>query len=233
MDLRREVSRLEETQRRFASTISISEAIDSWLPNGGLPVGCVHEVKGSSLACAIAFSALLSARLSEKKTILYAAPDESFHPLGLLPYGVKLDQLIHVHARRSQDLSWTVLEALRCPQVGAVLAVMEAKDLTVCRRLQIGAENSGATGFLLGNNTSAEVASAVTRWRISPRHGHQERGFEEAFWTIELIYCRGGRPAKWVTTCRNQRLETADPYLEVAAKPAQRTALPARDALAG
>ena len=212
--LRQEVDRLEEIQRRFTRTVPVCDMIDSWLPHGGLPAGCVHEIKGSSLATAIALASLLSARIPQKGAILYVAPDHSFYPLGLLPYGVKLEQWIHVSARHSKDLAWAVLEALRCSQVSAVLAVMEATDLTFCRRLQLSAESSGATGFLLGNANSAAAASAITRWRISSVNG-------EACWALELLYCRGGRPGKWITTWRNQRLEPARPPQRAALRPVE------------
>src|SRR5215470_1549382 len=93
--LRQRIQSLEETQRRFSRTIPVAEAVDRWLPYGGLSAGCIHEVKGTSLANAIAFSALLSARLAgDNGNILYIAPDRSLHPLGLLPYGVKLNQVL-------------------------------------------------------------------------------------------------------------------------------------------
>jgi protein ImuA len=191
-------------QHRFPDTAPICDTIDQWLPYHGLPTGCIHEVKGSSLASAIAFASLLTPRIPQKGVVLYVAPDCSLYPLGLLPYGVKLEQWIHVSVRRSKDLAWTVLEALRCSQASAVLAVMDAADLTYCRRLQLGAESSGATGFLLGNTNSAAAASVITRWRVSSVNG-------EGVWAVELRYCRGGRPGNWMATWRNGRLEPARP----------------------
>ncbi len=214
--LREVISNLEGTPRRFARTISVCDSIDDALPGGGLsarglPLGCIHEVKGNP-ACVIAFASLLSARIAPTGTVLYIEPDRSFYPLGLLPYGVNLQQWVHVRARRPRDLAWTVLEALRCPQVTAVLAVIEAGDLTFCRRLQLAAESSGATGFLLGN-----AASAITRWRVS--------SLKNFAWSLQLLYSRGGRPGKWQVSWRNGQLETAHP--------AQREQIVAKEALAG
>ena len=167
--LREKIDRLEGKQRRFAHTVHVCDLVDNFLPCGGLPLGCVHEIKGSSLANAIAFASLLSARIPQSGAIFYVAPDRSFYPLGLLPYNIKPEQWIHVTARCSKDLAWTVLEAIRCPRVSAVFAVMKAVDLTFSRRLQLAAESSGATGFLLGDMASSAVASAITRWRIRKR----------------------------------------------------------------
>lgn len=205
--LQEQIDRLEGTQRRKLRTAPLCDFIDKALPYNGLPLGCIHEVKSRDLASAIAFAALLSARILATGSILYVAPDRSLYPPGLLPYGIRLEQWLHIFARQPDDLIWTVSEAIRCPQVNAVLAVMKKTDLALCRRLQLAAESSGATGFLLGNATSAPVASAITRWRISSVNGPAGRGFDEAFWELELSYCRGGRPGKWMVAWRNGRLE--------------------------
>lgn len=223
--LRQRIHSLEETQRRFACTIPVSGVVDRWLPHGGLAAGCIHEVKGSNLANAIAFSAILSTRLAGVQgNILYIAPDRSLHPLGLLPYGVKLDQFLHVCAKRPQDLAWTVMEALRCSQVSSVIALLSGLDLTESRRLQLAAEASGATAFLLGHSASAPIASPITRWKISSVTGKSGQGFDQPLWELDLLYCRGGRPGKWILEWRDQKLNS------VLAQPLQQIA---RQALAG
>lgn len=215
--LQHHVNLLEETQRRFSKTVSISKDIDSSLPHGGLPLGCIHEVKGAGLAPAIAFASLLAARITTGY-ILHIASDRLLCPLGLLPYGIKLHRLIHVRCSNPQHLGWATLEALRCPQVSTVLSVMDCPELTACRRLQLAAEGSGATGFLLGNLTSVQAASPITRWRILPGLSPVQR-FDELQWTIELSYCRGGRPGKWMSVWRNGELESTDSRHGVLSKP--------------
>jgi protein ImuA len=208
-ELRDQLGCLEETQRRFSRTIPIADAVDRWMPHGGLPVGCIHEVKGASVASALAFSSILSARIAgEQGNIVYIAPDRSLHPLGLLPYGVRLDRLLLVSARRSQDLAWATMEALRCSQVSAVMAILDSADLTSSRRLQLAAESSGATGFLLGPVTSAPIAAPITRWKVSSHVGKPGQRFDEPAWALDLLYCRGGRPGSWTIEWREQRLNT-------------------------
>ena len=207
--LRQRLDCLEETQRRFSHIIPIADAVDRWMPHGGLSLGCIHEVKGTSLASPLAFASILSARIAgDQGNIVYIAPDRSLHPLGLLPYGMRLDQLLLVFVRRSKDLSWAVMEALRCPQVSAVMAVLDGADLTASRRLQLAAESSGATGFLLGHITSAPIAAPITRWKVSSKVGKPGQRFDEPTWTLDLLYCRGGRPGSWTIEWRNQRLST-------------------------
>lgn len=208
-NLRERLSGLEEAQGRFSRTIPVADAVDRWMPHSGLPAGCIHEVKGAGLASALAFSSILSARIAgEQGNIVYIASDRSLHPLGLLPYGMKLNQLLFVSVRRSQDLAWAGMEALRCPQVSAVMTILDGLDLTASRRLQLAAESSGATGFLLGHTTSAPIASPITRWKVSSTVGKPGQRFDEPAWTLDLLYCRGGRPGSWGIEWRNGQLST-------------------------
>ena len=219
-NLRQQIYGLEDARRRFSRTVPVANEIDRCLPYGGLSTGCIHEVKSASLASALAFSTILSARVAEDQgNILYIAPDRSLCPLGLLPYGVKLNQILHVCTRRPQDLRWAVMEALRCLQVRSVVALINDLDLTESRRLQLASEHSGATGFLVGSATVASIAAPVTRWRISPVRGGSGQRFDEPVWSVDLLYSRGGRPGKWTLEWREQKLIT------IPAVPVQRQAL--------
>ncbi|MBV8865376.1 MAG: hypothetical protein JO210_08270 [Acidobacteriaceae bacterium] len=207
--LRERLDCLEEAQRRFSRVIPIAAAVDRWMPHGGLPAGSIHEVKGGSFVSALVFSAILSARIAGAQgNIVYISPDRSLHPLGLLPYGIRLNQLLLVSVRRSQDFAWAVMEALRCPQVSAVMAILNGVDLTDSRRLQLAAENNGATGFLLGHVTSAPISAPTTRWKVSSHVGKPGQRFDEPAWRLDLLYCRGGRPGSWTVEWRNKRLST-------------------------
>lgn len=223
------VEQLVSMERRFARTVPVSSEIDAVLPFHGLPLGCVHEVRSRGLASGIAFASLLAAHVPVPEgQLVYVAPDSGFHPLGLLPYGVPPERWIHVVVRNSLDLAWTVLEALRCPQVCAVLAVAKAADLTLCRRWQLAAEDSGATGFLI-TDTAAKpaIASVITRWQIASVTAPAGATFTEPCWAIDLTYCRGGRSAQWTALWREGRLELRRP-----SKTLQRVTLAAASKLA-
>lgn len=207
--LRERLRLLEERQRRCARTIPISEGVDEWLPQGGLPAGCIHEVKGASLASAVGFAAILAGRIAGAEGhIVYLAPERSLYPLGLLSYGMKLEQLLFVSARRRRDLEWAAMEAIRCPEVSVVMAALEGADLTTSRRLQLAAESSGATGFFLGQERTAPIAAPITRWRVAPQRGNPGQRFDEPMWKLDLLYCRGGRPGSWTIGWRKGRLST-------------------------
>jgi protein ImuA len=230
--LREKIDGLESFRSRFTHMVPVCDAIDGSLPGRGLPLGCVHEVKGAGLASPIAFASLLSTRIARKGSILYVAPDRSFYPLGLLP-GIKLDEWVHVSVRRPKDLAWTILEAIRCPETKAVLGILKTADLTFCRRLHLAAESSGATGFLIHQATSSSIASTITRWQISPMKSPSGRGFSESFWQLELLYCRGGRPGKWPVVWRHSGLEFLGTASEISTRPIQRITRISETVLAG
>lgn len=214
--LRRKIGILTEEDRYLAASISIAPPVDQRLPYRGLPAGCVHEVKARNLANAIAFSAILGVRLASRKQeggrhIAYLTPDRSLHPLGLLSYGVDLGQLVHVSAIRTQDLSWTLLECLRCSSISVVIALISGLGHSECRRLQLAAESSGATAFLIGPSNSAPNASPTTRWHVTPLVNHPlDRRFDEPAWNLDLLYCTGGRTGKWTLEWRDKQLQALE-----------------------
>jgi len=215
--LRQRIASLEDAPRRFSRTVPITEPIDHWLPFGGLPVHCIHEVKGASLSAAVVFAAILSARIAgDRGNILFISPDRSLYLLGLLPYAVRSDQILHVAARRPADRIWAVMEALRCSGVGSVIAFVDDLDLTESRRLQLAAETSGATGFLLGSAAAGCIAAPVTRWKLSPVSGESGHRLNEPVWEVDLSYCRGGRPGKWILEWRGGKLQAILPELKPA-----------------
>jgi protein ImuA len=226
-DLQSKIEHLEGFQRRAAERVSVCDIVDESLPYKGLPLGCIHEVSSLNPATAIAFAALLSTRIERRGSIIFVAPDRSFYPLGLLPFGIQLQEWLHVTARQSQDLTWTLLEAMRCPQVKAVLAVTKTADLNFCRRLQLAAESSGVTGFLIHYAKSASIASVITRWRLAPLggcglKGSLRREAHEAFWKLELLYSRGGKPGQWTVGWVNNKLQLVEQLPEIPARPMQR-----------
>lgn len=204
---------------RFARKVSVAGPIDAALPDGGLPLGCIHQVKGMTLASGITFSSILASRISVNQgRIVYVSPDQTLHPLGLLPFGIAVDRVVHVVAKRPADVAWATLEALRCHQVAAVLALVQSADLTLCRRFQLAAESSGATGFLLTDASAkptTPIASVITRWQVSAIPAPKTSPFYEPCWEIDLAYCRGGRPASWQMAWRQHQLELLAPTVTV------------------
>jgi protein ImuA len=100
------------------------------------------------------------------------------------------------------------MEAMRCSQVSAVLASIGGLDLTESRRLQLAAETSGATGFLFGHAASAPIAAPISRWKISSPSEKLPQRFDQPVWSLDLLYCRGGRPGNWTLEWNEGQLST-------------------------
>ena len=190
--------------------------IDEHLPWGGLPRGALHEVAGAGAdreqaAAAAGFTALWLARLQAKGPVLWIVRAASRTALDLYAHGLRQlaldpDRLILVAARKDDEALWTMEEGLKARALGAVLGEIGKLDLTASRRLQLAAEASGVTAFVLrrwrlmeqAEREAAQPIAAITRWRIAalPAEGGMR-------WKVELARCRGGRPNTWI-------LETAD-----------------------
>lgn len=210
--LQAQLLRIASRPAQFSRKISISKEIDAALPWRGLPLGCVHELRSVGQAGAVSLAALLSARIPEpERPTIYVAARRGLHAAGLASLGLRPETWIHVSARHTEDLAWVTLEALRCPRVGAVLSELASADLTLSRRLQLAAEEHGTTCFLLGDTrASANVASVITRWRVTPIVAPANARFNEPCWDLDLTYCRGGQSAHWSVAWHNAQLETVE-----------------------
>jgi protein ImuA len=113
-----------------------------------------------------------------------------------------------VRASRNAEILWAMEEGLRASGIAAVVGEVGALSMVASRRLQLAAEHSGITAFLLrrwreGDQATRERAlpnAAVTRWRIAAlpsRPSRGEPGVGRPLWRVELLRCRGGKPASW------------------------------------
>jgi protein ImuA len=225
--LRARIARLERAgaaealAARGEDAIPLSTAIDAGLPWGGLPRAALHEILAAEPGAAAGFAALVLARAGG--TVLWIAPDPDAWPPGLARFGLSPAQLVLVRAARAQDALWAMEETLRCPAVGAALLVAGAIDLTAARRLQLAAESGGVLGLLLRpDEDNAAPTAALTRWRVgaAPSDSTSPHAIGDPAWSLDLLRCRGGRPARWRATWHGADLVTE----EGAATPARRRA---------
>ncbi len=186
-------------------------AIDSRLPGGGLPLGCLHEVIGQDNGASAGFCAALLGRLVAHSggAVLWCLRHSVFHESGslhapgLAALGLDPQRLIMVQGRQDTDILWAMEEGLRCTRLAAVLGEIRKIDLTASRRLQLAAEASGVSALLLrstpaGASSPTDVApptAAVTRWRLGA--APVSSSFSKPQWHVELLRCRGGRLGAW------------------------------------
>jgi protein ImuA len=140
--------------------------------------------------------------------VLWCLPRPDLYGPGLAAHGLDPERLVLVRASRDAEILWAMEEGLRAPGIAAVVGEIGTLAAVASRRLQLAAERSGITAFLLrrwheGGQAARERAlpnAAATRWRIAalpsqPLQG--EPGIGLPRWRIELLRCRGGAPAFW------------------------------------
>ena len=166
-------------QTRDALPLGVA-AIDSVLPRGGLPRGCLHEIVAADpSAAASGFAAVLLARLAgDGGSVVWCRRGPGLHGPklygpGLAAFGLDLRRLLVVRARREIDVLWAMEEGLRSGAVSAVLGEVAAAPPIALRRLQLAAETGGTTGLLLRPlGASVAAGSATTRWRVASVPSH-------------------------------------------------------------
>jgi len=205
VSLRRQLAALESGGRTVSVLPFNLAAIDAGLPWGGLPLSALHEIEsigaqGEDGAMAAAFLAGILARLAPKRPVLWCLRCADLHAPGLALYGLAPGRLLLACTQNDQEALWAMEEGLRNPALAAVVGEIEALSVPASRRLQLAAETSCVTGFVLHRQSAISAASsAVTRWRVSALPGMPtpEPGLGRPLWRVELLRCRGGVPAAW------------------------------------
>ena len=216
--LRARIARMERAgaaealAARGEDAVPLAPAIDAALPWGGLPRAALHEVLTAEPGAATGFAALALARAGG--TVLWIAPDPDVWPPGMARFGLSPAQLVLVRATREQDALWAMEETLRCPAVGAALLMVPGElDLTAARRLQLAAEAGGVLGLLLRpDEDGAAPTAALTRWRVGATASEStvSHALGDPAWSLELLRCRGGRPARWQAAWHGDQLVTEE-----------------------
>jgi len=196
---------------------------------GGLALGGVHDMTAATTGAADAFTALITGRIAEQANapVLWLERGHSLYAPGLVAFGLPPERLILVSGiARDRDLLWAAEEALQSPALAAVVAEVRVAALTAVRRLQLAAETSGVTAFLLRDSHN-DGAGTLTRWRIAAAPSHPndagEPGLGHPAWTVELVRCRHGRPGTWTLGWRDGCLHLlADGRREDATLPRRR-----------
>ena len=250
-ELRERVRRIERPTAAIHGVLPFGiAAIDRVLPGGGISRGALHEILGMSGdeedgALAAAFAAGILGRLARTGNgmVLWCLPHPDIYGLGLAAHGLDPEHIVLVRAPRDCEILWAMEEGLRAPSIAAVVGEVGTLAAIASRRLQLAAERSGITAFLLrrwrdGGQAARErnlPNAAVTRWRIaalpsrsppipSPASGEGfgwGSGVGRPRWRIELLRCRGGEPVCW-------EMEGADAtgHVSLAAALADRSAAP-------
>jgi protein ImuA len=169
------------------------EALDRVLPGGGWPWGAVIEVFAERYGVGelrLWMPALAASSRSGPQTdwIAFVAPPLIPYAPALTRYGIGLDRVLLVEtAEMRGETLWAAEQAVRSGACAAVLAWLRSSDETALRRLQLAAE-ARSCGLMLFRPMAALArrSPAALRLRVSGL-GPRTR--------VEIIKCRGGRPA--------------------------------------
>lgn len=159
--------------------------LDALLPGGGWPVGAlaelIHDRPGIGELTLLA-PALSRLAAQQKAVALVGAPYRACAP-AWARLGVRLDRLLLVQARDAADCCWAAEQALRSGAFGAALLWLRGPGERELRRLQLAAEQGGATAFLFRPAAAmAQPSPAALRLKLS------------AGLRVEILKSRGGSP---------------------------------------
>src|SRR6516165_4034682 len=210
-ELRERVRRIERPTATARGVLPFGVAgIDRALPDGGLARGALHEILGAggdeedgALAAAFAAGILGRLTVSGDGMVLWCLPRPDLYGPGLAAHGLDPGRVVLVSTPRDTEILWAMEEGLRAPGIVAVVGEVGTLPAVASRRLQLAAEHSGITAFLLRRWRDGGQAvrernlpnAAVTRWRVAvlpsqPSPG--ELGVGRPRWRVELLRCRGG-----------------------------------------
>jgi protein ImuA len=183
LTLREQVRRIERPIWAAHGVVPFGiAAIDNALPGGGLARGALHEILGAGGdeedgALAAAFAASIVAGLASAKDgiVLWCLARPDLYGPGLAAHRLDPARLVMVRAARDTEILWAMEEGLHTSGVTAVVGEIGTLSDVASRRLQLAAEHSGATAFVLrrwrnGGQAARERAlpnAAATRWRVA------------------------------------------------------------------
>ena len=210
-ELRARIAHLEQggRARRVAGLKLGVPIIDAYLPDEGLSRGALHEVVGggADLAHGAAAALFAAAILAHAKgSVLWVLKSRDLFAPGLAAAGLHPDRLIYAETGKEEHVLPVAEDGARHRGLAGVVAECARLTLTASRRLQLAAEASGVTVFVLrrwtGRGEPELTGSvAVTRWRLSALPAaplpNGVPGVGDARWHLELLRCRGAEPTLW------------------------------------
>jgi protein ImuA len=206
-ELRRLMPRMGEQRKPLPFGLA---AIDSYLPDGGLVCGALHEIIPAAEGCVAAAFGFIAAVLGRLTyPLVFVMPTYGLRPYrshgrlhghGLNALGLDPARLILVETAHRKETLWAMEEAVRSAAPAAVVGVIDTLDLKLSQRLHLAATEAGLPLFLLRPAPTLESSAAATRWRIGPAKAARDRFglVTQPRWHLQLERCRNGRPGEWV-----------------------------------
>lgn len=183
------------------------EAIDACLPDHGLSRCALHEIaplKPSHMPSLTGFAFALLARMRSARSIIWCVTSRQvgdyghLYAHGLQRYGIAPSQIIFARLDHPLHLHFALEEALKTPDIAAVIGEGALPDFTGSRRLSMLAREGGTPCLLMsGEDGAGRGSAALTRWQVMPVPGiedpHDPLGPGMPTWRVALTRSRGGR----------------------------------------
>lgn len=203
-------------------------AIERAFPNQTFPTGVLHEFISTrpEFTAAIGgfISGILQTLLQNGGVIVWVSYTRRIYPPALKRFGVDPDRIIFIDVQREKDILWATEEALKCSGIAAVIC--ETRQLTFMdsRRLQLAAEQSHVTGFILRKDIKQiNTTACAARWTVKPvrsqlRPGMPGVGFPR--WQVELLKVKNGHTGSWTLEWKRKQFTqvVGQPQIEKAQK---------------
>lgn len=182
------------------------------LLRGGLRSGAVHEVFSDGAgdeAAATGFALALAIRaMGMGQWLLWVQQDFSaleageIHAQGLRELGAGPERVLMLRAPDAKSVLRAANEGLHCKGIGAVLIEPwgEARvfDLLASRRLNLAAQQHGATAIVLRLGARPQPSAAETRWMIKSAESPDEEDWGFPHVAATLVRNRHGPCGEWV-----------------------------------
>ncbi len=167
--------------------------LDQQLPGGGWPQSSITEIFVDrhgigELSLLMPALASLTKGSSADETIVWVAPPYIPYAPALVRSGLDLNHVLLVDPLGTGlNALWAVEQVLHSKSKVTVLAWIEAANTAVMRRLQLAVEEQACWAILFRPYSAHQQRSpAALRLYLS----RERNGFQ-----IEILKCRGGRPA--------------------------------------
>ena len=181
------------------------EAITRVFPRAVFPTGVLHEflteAPEHTAASGGFIAGLLSALMQRGGACIWISTSRRLFPPALKMFGVEPDRFIFVDLQREKDVMWAMEESLKCEGLVAVIADLAEMSFTQSRRVQLVAEQSGVTCFLLRTDPRRlHTIASIAQWKVRPLPSRLEDGMPGVGfprWQVELLKVRNGQPGIW------------------------------------
>jgi len=189
--------------------------IENAFPNAGFPVGCTHEFLVASQtdqAATNGFIAVLLSKLMKFQGVaMWISTSRTLFPGALQSFGINPDKMIFIDLKQEKDVLYAVEEALKCKTLATVIGDIKQISFKESRRLQLAAEQSRVTGFLIRQQPRIlNTIACVSRWRITSLPGDLMDGMPGVGfprWHVELLKVRNGKPGIWKVEFSSNKLQ--------------------------